>query len=35
MKDHIIISADHILMPGNKEVQRQTLEFLKNGFFKK
>jgi pimeloyl-ACP methyl ester carboxylesterase len=35
MKDHIIISSDHILMPSNKEVQRQTLEFLKNGFFKK
>ena len=34
MKDHIIVSASHSFFPSNKEVQKQTLHFLKNGNFK-
>jgi esterase/lipase len=34
MKDHIVVSASHTFFPSNKEVQRQTLCFLKNGNFK-
>ncbi len=34
MKDHIVVSASHTFFPSNKEVQNQTLHFLKNGNFK-
>lgn len=34
MKDHIVVSASHTFFPSNKEVQKQTLYFLKNGNFK-
>ena len=34
MKDHIVVSASHSFFPSNKEVQNQTLHFLKNGNFK-
>lgn len=34
MKDHIVVSASHTFFPSNKEVQNQTLYFLKNGNFK-
>lgn len=34
MKDHIVVSASHTFFPFNKEVQKQTLYFLKNGNFK-
>ncbi len=34
MKDHIVVSASHTFFPSNKEVQKQTLFFLKNGNFK-
>ena len=34
MKDHIVVSASHTFFPSNKEVQRQTLCFLKNSNFK-
>jgi len=34
MKDHIVVSASHTFFPSNKEVQKQTLHFLKNGNFK-
>jgi triacylglycerol lipase len=34
MKEHIIVSASHTFFPSNKEVQKQTLYFLKNGNFK-
>ena len=34
MKDHIDVSASHTFFPSNKEVQKQTLYFLKNGNFK-
>ncbi len=33
-KDHIVVSASHTFFPSNKEVQNQTLHFLKNGNFK-
>jgi esterase/lipase len=33
MKDHIVVSASHTFFPSNKEVQNQTLYFLKNGNF--
>lgn len=33
MKDHIIVSASHTFFPGNEEVKKQTLYFLKNGKF--
>ena len=35
MKDHIVVSASHTFFPSNKEVQKQTLFFLKNGNFKR
>ena len=34
MKDHIVVSASHTFFPFNKEVQKQTLYFLKNSNFK-
>jgi triacylglycerol lipase len=34
MKDHIVVKASHTFFPSNKEVQNQTLHFLKNGNFK-
>jgi len=34
MRDHIVVSASHTFFPSNKEVKRQTLEFLRNGRFK-
>ncbi|NBV05858.1 MAG: alpha/beta fold hydrolase [Proteobacteria bacterium] len=34
MKDHVVVSASHTFFPSNKEVQNQTLYFLKNGNFK-
>lgn len=33
MKDHIVVSASHTFFPSNKEVQKQTLRFLKYGNF--
>lgn len=33
MKDHIVVSASHTFFPSNKEVQKQTLYFLRNGRF--
>jgi esterase/lipase len=35
MKDHIVVSASHTFFPSNKEVQKQTLNFLQHGIFKK
>ena len=35
MKDHVVVSATHTFFPGNKTVQRQALEFLQNGKFKR
>jgi len=35
MKDHIVVGASHTFFPSNKEVQKQTLYFLKNGNFKR
>jgi triacylglycerol lipase len=34
MKDHIVVSASHTFFPSNKEVQKQTLYFLRNGWFR-
>ncbi len=33
MKDHIVVSASHTFFPSNKEVQNQTIQFLKKGIF--
>jgi esterase/lipase len=33
MQDHIVVRASHTLFPSNKEAQRQTLYFIKNGKF--
>jgi triacylglycerol esterase/lipase EstA (alpha/beta hydrolase family) len=33
MKDHVVVSASHTFFPGNNDVQRQTIYFLKNGKF--
>lgn len=33
MKDHIIVSSSHTFFPSNKDVQKQTLYFLKHGVF--
>ena len=35
MKDHIVVSASHTFFPSNKEVQRQTVAFLKGGRFQR
>ncbi|MEM9332895.1 MAG: alpha/beta fold hydrolase [Pseudomonadota bacterium] len=34
MHDHIVVFASHTFFPQSKEVQRQTLHFLRTGFFK-
>lgn len=34
MKDHVIIKSSHLFFPSNKEVQRQTLNFLQEAKFK-
>lgn len=33
MKDHITVSASHTFFPSNKDAQKQTLAFLKEGRF--
>jgi esterase/lipase len=33
MRDHIVVSATHTFFPSNKDVQKQTLYFLKYGVF--
>jgi pimeloyl-ACP methyl ester carboxylesterase len=33
MKDHIILNASHTFFPQNEEVHKQTLHFLRTGFF--
>ncbi len=33
MKDYIVVKVSHTFFPSNKEVQRQTINFLKNGKF--
>ncbi len=35
MKDHIIVHASHTFFPSNKEVQKQTLYFLRNNHFQR
>jgi len=35
MRDHIVVRASHTFFPQNKTVQRQTLHFLRTGFFNK
>ena len=35
MKDHVIIPAAHTWFPHNKDVQNQTVHFLRDGSFKK
>lgn len=34
MKDHVVLSASHLLFPSNKQVHKQVLNFLQNGKFK-
>lgn len=33
MKDHLVVRATHTFFPQNTEVHRQTLNFLRDGFF--
>ena len=33
MRDHIVVAATHTFFPDNKEVQTQTVRFLKTGWF--
>jgi esterase/lipase len=35
MKEHIVVSASHTFFPSNKQVQEQTLNFLRDGKFEK
>lgn len=35
MKDHIVVKASHTLFPHSREVQEQTLSFLRDGCFRR